>query len=103
MVDASTGKYNQWKAHEGEVQALTVSPDGKFLVAGAEDRAVSVWDLQSFRLLAKWDAAEATITEAAFAPDSRTLAIGDAKGVLQVWNLTGIFEEMARLGFTGTN
>jgi WD40 repeat protein len=86
-------------AHEGDVSALVVSPDGRFIVSAADDRTVSVWDAKTLTRRAQWVAADAKITTVAFAPDSRTLAIGDAKGVVQVWDVPAVLNELARLGF----
>jgi WD40 repeat protein len=86
-------------AHEGDVSALAVSPDGRFLVSAADDRTVAVWDAKTLNRLAQWTAADGAVTAAAFAPDSRTLAIGDAKGVVQVWDVPAVLEELAGLGF----
>ena len=35
------------KAHEGTVQTLKVSPDGRMLASCGDDGAINLWDLES--------------------------------------------------------
>jgi WD40 repeat protein len=99
VVDPLTGKGTERQAHDGDMTTVAVSPDGKYLIAGGEDRAVSVWEVGTMKRLAQWTAADGPITDVAFAPDGKTVAIGDAKGVVQVWDLAAVLAELARLGF----
>jgi WD40 repeat protein len=39
------------EGHTGGVNAVAVSPDGRFIVSGSDDRTVKVWELESGRLL----------------------------------------------------
>lgn len=41
------GQRNERKAHEGEVLALAISTDGRYLASGGRDRLVRVWDVRS--------------------------------------------------------
>ncbi len=44
--DVETGeKITDFIGHEGEVWAVVVSPDGRFLVSGAADQTIRIWDL----------------------------------------------------------
>ena len=35
----------QFEAHNGWVEAMSVSPDGRYLATGGPDRMVKLWDL----------------------------------------------------------
>jgi len=99
LVTLQGKKVAEQQGHEGNVSALAVSPDSRFVVSAADDRVVNVCDAKTLTRLAHWVAADAKITAAAFAPDSRTLAVGDAKGVIQVLDVPAILDELAGLGF----
>ena len=45
------GKIENFFGHEDEVQAAAVSPEGKYLVSGAADQTVRLWDVKSRQLL----------------------------------------------------
>jgi WD40 repeat protein len=44
-------KIGDFIGHEGDVFAVTASPDGKYLVSGANDQTVRLWDLKTRELL----------------------------------------------------
>ena len=49
-----------WTAHKGTVLAVAVSPDGRTLASGGEDRMIRLWELPTCRLLATWGAHDAS-------------------------------------------
>ena len=65
------------KGHTGGVNAVAVSPDGRFLVSGSNDHTVRAWDLESggARVLF-WN--DAAIHSLALSRAGRLLAGGDA-------------------------
>ena len=71
----------------GGVQALCWSPDGRWLVAGAQDNAVHLWlpeEDQEFHM----SGYETKVRELSFSPDSRWLATGGARDAC-VWDCSG--------------
>jgi WD40 repeat protein len=86
------------KGHEGTVLALAVSPDGRTLASGGEDRMIRLWEVPTGRPLARWEAHDDHISALAFRPDGRTLVSGAADGMLKLWDLPAIRRELAGMG-----
>jgi len=87
-----------WKGHEGTVLAVAVSPDGRALASGGEDRMICLWEVPTARPLARWEAHDANVTALAFRPDGRTLVSGAADGMLKLWDLPSIRRKLAAMG-----
>ena len=48
--DVHSGKeLARWQGHEAPISVLTFSPDRKFLVSGARDGTIKLWDLAFLR------------------------------------------------------
>ncbi len=62
--------------HSDSVQALAISPDGKILVSGSDDKTIKVWNLATGRLRRTLTGHTFWVRSVAISPDGETLASG---------------------------
>lgn len=78
--------------HEGEIRAIALSPDGKTLATGGDDRSIKVWDITSGKLiwnispLLMWGTHKESIIRLAFTPDGKMLISSDGSRTIKLWN-----------------
>jgi WD40 repeat protein len=66
---------------------VAVSPDGRFIVSGSEDRTVKVWELESGRLLRSLKEHADDVNAVAVSPDGRFIVSGSDDRTVKVWEL----------------
>jgi WD40 repeat protein len=69
-----------YRDHASRVEALALSPDGRWLATVGKDRTLVVRDLSSQQVQLRWSRGQGTLSSVAFAPDSQTLAVAEASG-----------------------
>jgi WD40 repeat protein len=80
-----------WGGHQGTIQSLAFTPDGKRLISGSMDKAVRVWDLTQ-------PPATATVLPSGMewvrcvsvSPDGRLLAAGGGDTAVRLWTLADL-------------
>lgn len=76
---------DSFKAHDGNINAITTSPKGTYIVTGGKDKKVKVWDFNDCsKAFAEFDAG-ANVTSLSFNPKTSWIAIGTENGV-KVWD-----------------
>jgi WD40 repeat protein len=95
--EVETGaKIAEWNAHNREeLQALQISPDGRWLATGGRGGVVKVWDLADLFAGNEWDARSPsmqidcaeTVCSLAFSHEPQILAIGGESGRIIIWDL----------------
>jgi WD40 repeat protein len=63
-----------------------ISPNGKLVAAGHNDKRVYVWDLQTGKTRYILDGHAAIVNAVAFSPDGRLLASGSSDGTVRLWS-----------------
>ncbi len=76
--------------HEGAVNAVALSADGKFLATGAADKQVHVWELATGKEIGAFPELKQPVLAVAFTPDGKTLVSGGADKMLHFWQLDPI-------------
>ncbi|MEO2013014.1 MAG: HEAT repeat domain-containing protein [Fuerstiella sp.] len=71
----------------GSAQAVTVSPDARYVVSGSRDRTVCVWSRETGAFLSMLDGFESPVADLAFSLDGRRIAVLESAGHCSMWSV----------------
>jgi len=78
-------------AHQSGVNSAALSPDGKRLVTGGDDKTIKIWEIATGKeLFALPGAHEAAVSCVAFSPDGRQIVSGDGSGEIKGWDAANL-------------
>lgn len=72
-----------------DLDAVGVTPDGRFVAAGGSGRSTSIWDTATGQRI-NTIPSDAPLTAIAFAPDGKQMALGTRDGSLSLYRLSGV-------------
>ena len=73
--------------HKGQVNCVEVSPDGKYLASGSDDKTVVVWDIASGKAIKTFIGHQWKVTSVSWSKDGKHLASSCNDGVSMVWDV----------------
>ncbi len=88
-----TPKLQNWrlvhtlKGHSNSVQSVAISPNGKTLASGSDDKTIKLWNLTTGQQLRTLKGHSASVRSVAISPDGETLASGSADNSIKLWSL----------------
>ncbi len=87
ITDVNTGQSRIIRNSSSEYRVIDVSKSGKFLLAGAEDGRVSLFDLGNFSERVIRQGTGTPVYSVAIAKTEDTFAVGDEKGSVSLWDV----------------
>ena len=69
------------------MSSVAVSPDGRRIVSGSDDRTVAVWDLESGTRIHQLTGHQKEVNSVAVSPDGRRIVSGSDDHTVAVWDL----------------
>ncbi|PYJ98399.1 MAG: hypothetical protein DME23_12140 [Verrucomicrobia bacterium] len=76
-----------FRGHEGAVNAVAVSPDGKLVASGSADQTVKIWNLQTGQLVTNLVGHSGSVNCVSFSSDGIVLASGGSDHTINLWSL----------------
>jgi WD40 repeat protein len=85
------------EGHTDEVNAVAVTPDGRYAVSASEDESLKVWDLERGISVATWVGETGRFSACTLASDGATVVAGDESGYVHFLRLEGVESAAAQL------
>jgi dipeptidyl aminopeptidase/acylaminoacyl peptidase len=85
---SSGGNLITYSGHSDTVQAITWSPNGKYIASGGNDKTVQVWDAISRQKVSIYTGHSQPIHAIAWSPDGTSIASGSSDALVQIWDST---------------
>lgn len=85
-------------AASGEVFRMAMSPDGKTVALGSNDKIIHLWEVSTGKEVRQLVGHTTTIYAVAYSPDGKTLASAGADNSVRVWDLATGKEILKREG-----
>ncbi|MCC5644003.1 WD40 repeat domain-containing protein [Nostoc sp. CHAB 5824] len=67
---------NRLEGHNGSVNSVSFSPDGKTLASGSGDKTIKLWNVETGQLIRTLTGHNNAVVSVSFSPDGKTLASG---------------------------
>lgn len=72
--------------HEGAVNSVAFSPNGRYIVSGSYDRTLKVWDAASGKEINSLSGHKKSISSCAFSPDGKQIVSASLDKTLIIWD-----------------
>jgi WD40 repeat protein len=87
VFDAATGAViTELRGHEGQVESIAFSPDGRHVVTASLDSTARIWDAAVGRQIAVLKGHEAAVGGASFSPDGRRIMTEASDSTIRIWD-----------------
>ncbi|NEQ70423.1 MAG: hypothetical protein F6K21_34015 [Symploca sp. SIO2D2] len=73
--------------HQGWVESVSFSPNGKLLASGSDDNTIKIWDLEKGEELFTIFGHQDSVYSVRFSPDGKLLASGSEDNTIKIWDL----------------
>ncbi|MGD1909292.1 MAG: AAA family ATPase [Rivularia sp. (in: cyanobacteria)] len=75
------------RGHNGAVLAVTVTPNGRYLISASKDHTIKVWNLQTGEELFTLSGHNDWVLTLAVTPDSKQIISGSKDKTIKIWSL----------------
>jgi len=72
--------------HDGSINAVTFSPDGKYLTTASSDNTARIWDVETGKQLTRMEY-DGSIDAVTFSPDGKYLATASSDNTARIWDV----------------
>jgi WD40 repeat protein len=76
----------EFKGHDGLIESIALSPDGKWLATASFDNTVKLWDYAGGKVLHTLKGHTNHVYAVAFSPDGKYLASGSEDKTIRIWD-----------------
>ena len=73
-------------ATHSPINSIAITPDGKILASGSEDKTIRLWDLETFQIISTLTGHAQGVKSVAFSPDGTILATGSDDQTVKLWD-----------------
>jgi WD40 repeat protein/Flp pilus assembly protein TadD len=84
----SAQKLTEWKAHEGAVENVKFSSDGKRLITIGEDGVIRLWNTQELQSSLPLLPIDKKIESISVSPNGQQIALTDSQGAASLWDVS---------------
>jgi WD40 repeat protein len=88
--------------HSLSVNAVDISPDGKYLVSGSDDQTLRIWNLANGESVHILEGHQGAVSDVVFSPDNKTMASCGEDQTIRIWNFQDAHVLQALKGHTST-
>ncbi|QQS45940.1 MAG: AAA-like domain-containing protein [Acidobacteriota bacterium] len=87
LWDIPTGRQiTAHQIHSGGIRGINISPDGRFMVAGSDDKTAIIWDVSTGRRVFTLQGHAKAVVSVAFSPDGRRVATTSFDNTARLWD-----------------
>ncbi|TRU36548.1 MAG: hypothetical protein EWV50_03890 [Microcystis aeruginosa Ma_MB_F_20061100_S20] len=85
-VLAEGREYNRLEGHNGNVNSVSFSPDGKTLATGSYDETIKLWNVETGKEIRTLSGHNEGVSSVSFSNDGKILATGSYDETIKLWN-----------------